>query len=202
MPVYDSTRKASLTSTTDDHELVKRVKLGETDAFDELVKRYYGSVYNLVAHSIPGHEEREDSLQEIFLKVYVNIPKFRFESSFSTWLFSISRNYLIDRSRKKKLLQVSTEDEDSGRTIMDSLSDQSSNPEKRMMESNADRTLRDALTQLDDDHKHVLILREIEGFSYMELAQILKINIGTVKSRLARAREELKSVLSKAYEGE
>lgn len=185
--------------SADDHLLVKRVQAGNRDAFDELVKRYYGAVYNLAAHSIPGSEEREDVIQEIFLKVYRSIKGFRFQASFSTWLYSIARNMLIDNSRKKRPLQVSIEKEEGGIKIKDILTDQRDDPETRLMENSADISLRKALMDLDESHKQILILREMEGLSYMELSKALGINIGTVKSRLSRARDELRIILTEKF---
>ena len=183
----------------DDHLLVKQVQAGSRDAFDELVKRYYGAVYNLTAHSVRQTDEREDLIQDIFLKVYRNINGFRFQASFSTWLYSIARNMLIDFSRKRQLKTVSIEKEEGGMKIIDTLADKKDDPEKRIMEREADITLRKALAELDEDHRQILILREMEGLSYIELSKSLKINIGTVKSRLARAREELRVKLAEIH---
>ena len=201
MTTEDRTRRISGTPTTDDHLLIRQIHKGNPDAFDSLVKRYYGSVYNMIAHSVRTHEEREDLIQEIFIKVYRSIGKFRFQASFSTWLFRITRNMLIDRSRKKSLIQVSTETEEGVSTIGERLEDTRANPEGRFMESDADSALRSALVKLDEDHKQILILREMEGLSYKEITEVLGINIGTVKSRLARAREELKIQLMESYSG-
>jgi RNA polymerase sigma-70 factor (ECF subfamily) len=175
----------------------RTIKKGDQDAFNDLLKRYYSAVYNLVAHSVRSHEEREDLIQEVFIKVYRNLGKFRFEASFSTWLYRITRNMLIDRSRKKAIHPVSMESEEGGITIGDRVQDHRMNPEGFILESDSDITLRDALMKLDENHRHILILREMEGLSYRELAKVLEINTGTVKSRLARAREELKNHLMK-----
>jgi RNA polymerase sigma-70 factor (ECF subfamily) len=193
----DLTRNVSPRTINDDHLLVKRVQKGDQDAFNDLLKRYYSAVYNLVAHSVRSHEEREDLIQEVFIKVYRNLGKFRFEASFSTWLYRITRNMLIDRSRKKAIHPVSMESEEGGITIGDRVQDHRMNPEGFILESDSDITLRDALMKLDENHRHILILREMEGLSYRELAKVLEINTGTVKSRLARAREELKNHLMK-----
>ncbi len=201
MTAEERTRRISSTPSTDDHLLVRQIQKGNRDAFDALVKRYYGSVYNMVAHSVRTHEEREDLIQDIFIKVYRNIGKFRFQASFSTWLFRITRNMLIDRSRKKNLIQVSMESEEGTSTIGEKIEDKRANPEGKFMESDADSALRKALVKLDDDHKQILILREMEGLSYRELTEVLGINMGTVKSRLARAREELKIILMETYSG-
>jgi RNA polymerase sigma-70 factor (ECF subfamily) len=201
MTAEERTRRTSSTPSTDDHLLVRQIQKGSQSAFDELVKRYYGSAYNMVAHSVRTHEEREDLIQEIFIKVYKNINKFRFQASFSTWLFRITRNMLIDRSRKKSLIQVSMESEEGVATIGERIEDNRANPEAQSMESDADSALRNALMKLDDDHKQILILREMEGLSYRELTEVLGINMGTVKSRLARAREELKIKLMEIYSG-
>jgi len=192
-------KEPAITPSADDHILVKRVQAGNREAFDELVKRYYGAVYNLAAHSIQNGEEREDVIQEIFLKAYRSISGFRFQAAFSTWLYSIAKNMLIDISRKKHPLQVSIEKEAGGIRIGDTLSDSRDDPEKRLMENNAEISLRKALMNLEENHKQILILREMEGLSYMELSKALGINIGTVKSRLARAREELRIILSEKY---
>ena len=201
MTAEERTRKTSSTHSTDDHLLVRQIQKGSQSAFDELVKRYYSSAYNMVAHSVRTHEEREDLIQEIFIKVYNNINKFRCQASFSTWLFRITRNMLIDRSRKKSIIQVSMESEEGTATIGERIEDKRANPEGKFMESDADSALRDALMKLDDDHKQILILREMEGLSYRELTEVLGIKIGTVKSRLARAREELKIKLMEIYSG-
>lgn len=196
MPVNDRTSKESTFSTADDHQLVRKVQTGDKRAFDELVKRHYKAVYNLVYHSVYSHEEREDLIQDIFIKVYRNIDKFKFKAAFSTWLFSITRNALIDRARKREIQQVPLETQNDNVDLKDKVVDPAANPEMAFMESDAESTLRKALMELDDDHKQILILREMEGLSYKELAITLGINMGTVKSRIARAREQLKQILS------
>jgi len=201
MTAYDRTKSASSIPSTDDDLLIRQIQQGNRDAFDELVKRYYGSVYNMVAYSVRTHQEREDLIQEIFIKVYTNIGKFRFQASFTTWMFRITRNILIDRSRKKRLTQVSTETEEGTSTVGERLEDIRANPDKRLMDSDAEISLRNALVNLDEDHKQILILREMEGLSYKELTKTLGINMGTVKYRLARAREELKIKLMEMYSG-
>jgi len=193
------TRETSSALSPDEHLIVKRVQSGDRNAFDELVKRYYGAIHNVVAHSIKDAQEREDLIQEIFFKAYRNIGGFRFEASFSTWLYSIARNMLIDKARKREPFQVSMEKEEGGVKIGDSVEDKRDDPEKWILERDADKSLRMALMSLDENHKQILILREMEGLSYIELSKVLKINIGTVKSRLARAREELRIKLTEKY---
>ncbi len=191
--------------TDDDAALVERCTRGDKNAFDTLVEKYYKKIYNLAYRFVGDPEEANDLAQEIFAAAYQNLTKFRGDAKFSTWLFQIATNrgknrfkYLKRRGFFGNRGQAETDEErDSGQRA---IPDNSTNPEDLLAGKQIQKIVQDAINELDADHKEIVILRDIEGFSYEEIAQILHLPEGTTKSRLHRARmvvkEKLKKVLS------
>ncbi len=172
--------------------LVKRAKKGDVVAFSELVKRYERYVINLVYRTLGRSEDAEDIAQEAFVKAFLNIKKFKEESKFSTWLSRIVVNLCMDKVREKGNREENLE-EGVWLTIP-----QSSyySPEETLERMEIQERVRDALINLPKDLRIVFVLREFEGLSYQEISEMLNIPIGTVESRLYRARMKLKSLLS------
>lgn len=172
--------------------LVKRAKKGDVLAFSELVKRYERYVINLVYRTLGRSEDAEDIAQEAFVKAFLNIKKFKEESKFSTWLSRIVVNLCMDKTREKSNREENLE-EGVWLTIP-----QSSyyGPEETLERMEIQERIRDAVTSLPEDLRMVFVLREFEGLSYQEISEMLDIPIGTVESRLYRARMKLKSLLS------
>ncbi|MGC9028557.1 MAG: RNA polymerase sigma factor [Desulfomonilaceae bacterium] len=189
----------------DDASLVIKAKRGNREAFDVLLEKYYKKVYNLAYRYVGEQEEASDLTQEIFTAVFQNLRKFRGDSKFSTWLFQIATNrgknrfkYLKRRGYFANKGQTeNNEDRDEQQRIVP---DYSTNPETLLAGKQVQRLVQKAIDELDPDHKEIVILRDIEGFSYEEIAQLLNLPEGTTKSRLHRARmvvkEKLKRVLS------
>jgi RNA polymerase sigma-70 factor (ECF subfamily) len=179
-----------------DNRLVSRTLAGDDEAFEELVRLYYDRLRALVFHHLHREDELDDALQDIFLKAYKALPRFRKRSNFYTWLFRIASNYCIDRLRKRRLELVSldgTEGRDAIEARLPLLPD---SPEESYTRTQRVELVRKALGQLDPIYQNILVLRELEGLSYEEITESLGIGMGTVKSRLARARAELKNVLT------
>jgi len=184
----------------DDRELIISHKAGDETAFPELVQRYEARVYNHCVRMINDREESADLTQEVFLKVFRNIGNYEHTYSFYTWLYRITVNCCIDYIRKRKRqaqsisLSFNTSDEsDSGKE--QDIPDVTFTPERFIRDKETSRILKKAIGQLSEKMRAIILLKEIEGFSYEEIADILNCSRGTVKSRLFRARERLRELL-------
>lgn len=188
-----------------DGEVVKRSIEGDPQAFNVLVEKYYRKIYNLAYRFVGDSEEANDLAQEIFTAAFQNLGKFRGDAKFSTWLFQIATNrgknkfkYLKRRGYFVNRGQSDADDE--REYLQKAVPDYSTNPEDLLAGKQIQKVVQDAINELDPDHKEIVILRDIEGFSYEEIARILNLPEGTTKSRLHRARmvvkEKLKKVLS------
>jgi RNA polymerase sigma-70 factor, ECF subfamily len=191
--------------TDDDRELVRESVRGNRDAFNALVEKYQKKIYNLAYRFVGDTEEANDLAQEIFTAAYQNLKKFRGDAKFSTWLFQIATNRGKNRFKYLKRRgyfanRGSSESDDDRDSNQKAVPDITTNPETLLASKQIQKIVQDAINDLDPDHKEIVILRDIEGFSYDEIAQILNLPEGTTKSRLHRARmvvkEKLKKVLS------
>ncbi len=188
-----------------DDQLVKECVQGSRKAFDRLVEKYHKRIYNLAYRFVNDPEEASDLAQEIFTAAFQNIKRFRGDAKFSTWLFQIASNRGKNRfkylKRRGLLGSRSHSDGDDDRESGDnSVVDPSANPEELLAGAQIQKIVQDAIDDLEPDHREIVILRDIEGFSYEEIAQMLNLPEGTTKSRLHRARmivkDKLKKVLS------
>ena len=173
----------------DDAQLISDTLAGNTDAFGMLVLKYQGRLFNTFLHVTRSREEAEDVLQEAFVQAFVKLDSFQGNSAFYTWLYRIAFNISISRKRKKKPeASVDHQREVAGTEPMDLV----------LREERANQ-LHQAMTALHDEHRAVLTLREMEGFCYDTIGEILDLPAGTVRSRLHRARmqlhEQLKAIL-------
>lgn len=189
----------------DDRQLVEECVKGAREAFDVLVEKYYKRIYNLAYRFVGDTEEASDLTQEIFSAAYQNLKKFRGDAKFSTWLFQIATNRGKNRFKYLKrrgyfASRRPVEGDDQKHDFQNTVPDQSTNPEKLLASKQMQKIVQDAIDDLEPDHKEIVILRDIEGFSYEEIARMLGLPEGTTKSRLHRARmvvkEKLKKVLS------
>jgi len=196
---------AAVPGNDQDSEWVERCVRGDRDAFNELVEKYYRKIYNLAYRFVGDSEEANDLAQEIFTAAYQNLRKFRGDSKFSTWLFQIASNRGKNKFKYLKrrgyfLSKAQTEEDEERDYPQRPIPDNSTNPEDILASKQVQKIVQDAINELDPDHKEIVILRDIEGFSYEEIARILNLPEGTTKSRLHRARmvvkEKLKKVLS------
>lgn len=185
---------------TGDALLVDRAKNGDASAFGALVEKYSSFVYRTVFYDIKNREDAEDLSQDVFIKAYGALNGFRYDSEFSTWLFRICKNTVYDYLRKygkNKTVSLSdmTYDEDGEKEAEIPDASGAFEPEKQVISNETSRAVQEAIRQLAQEHRDVIVLREIEGYSYAEIADILSLEEGTVKSRLSRARGALKKLL-------
>lgn len=174
-----------------DAELVKRVQAGDTAAFDILVQKYQHKVVNLVGRFVSDQAECYDITQDAFIKAYRAIGNFRGDSQFYTWLYRIAsntaKNYLASRARKSPAYSVDVEDAEhfEGESGLKEYA----TPENMLLTEEIKQTIFRAIEALPDDLKSAITLREIEGLSYEEIAEVMDCPIGTVRSRIFRARD-------------
>ncbi len=176
--------------------LVSRAKKGEMDAFEALVSAYERRVYVLALRSSGSEEDAKDIAQEVFLRIYRSIGNFRGESGFSTWVYRITMNICVDHARRGSAAPqtVSLVDEDAREAPLPD-PDAMHQPELAAENTALREELHAALGELTDDHRRILLLRDVSGLHYDEIARVLKLSEGTVKSRLARARRNLREIL-------
>ncbi len=174
-----------------DAELVKRVQAGDTVAFDLLVQKYQHKVINLVGRFVSDQAECQDIAQDAFIKAYRAIDSFRGDSQFYTWLYRIAantaKNYLASRARKSPAYAVDVEDAEHFEG--ESRLKEYANPENLLLAEEIEATVFRAIERLPDDLKSAITLREIDGLSYEEIAEVMNCPIGTVRSRIFRARD-------------
>ncbi len=181
-----------------DAELVQAILEGDPSAYRGLVERYQGRVYALICGMVRDKEEARDLTQDTFIKAYKNLSRFRLESSFYTWLYRIGMNVAIDHIRKMKKRQHEAFDEGIAARDADgsiAAAHDRGNPDKALGRRQLNEQIFDALDKLSPDHRQVVLLREIEGLSYKEIAETMDIAEGTVMSRLFYARRKLRDVL-------
>jgi len=180
-----------------DRELVEKAKQGDCDAFEQLVLDNQNKVFSLALRLVGDREEAADLAQEAFVKAWQGLPAFRGGSFFSTWLYRLTTNVCIDYLRKKKRREavepsVSLDDPDSG-WAEPFLWEQ--DPQRLLEQSERGRALAQGLDRLPDWQREILVLRELSGLSYQEIGEKLDLDLGTVKSRIARARMNLRKIL-------
>lgn len=181
----------------DDKHIVAQARRGDLSAFEELVTRYEKRVYAIALRSSGSPEDAADITQEVFLKAWRSMESFRGDSGFSTWLFRITMNMCVDHARRRQT-QPKTQplvqgEEDDERPIPDT----APTPEEHLENSELGRELAAALDEVSDEHRRIVLLRDVSGMSYTEIAEVLEISEGTVKSRLSRARIALRKILLK-----
>lgn len=173
--------------------IVQGVRAGDANAFETLVTAYEKIVYNLALRMVGNPQDAEDMTQEAFLKAYNSLDSFRGDSKFSVWLYRIVSNVCLDHLRKKNrrsTVSLSVED-DEGEEIQLDIPDTALSPEAMLEQKLTREAVRRGLQSLDEDARQILLLREIQGMSYEEIAQALSLESGTVKSRIFRARKKL-----------
>ena len=192
---------------TDDLTLVKRVRDGDQRAFKLLVERYQRKVYAVALGMLKDKEEAMDVSQEAFVKVYKYLDHFKGDSSFYTWLYRITVNICIDVMRRKGASGGETEEFDEN--VANDLSEArigalgsrlGTNPQKSALRRELAEKIQEALATVPEKHRAILLLREIEGMSYEDLARTLEIPKGTVMSRLFHARAKVQKILSEYLE--
>jgi RNA polymerase sigma-70 factor (ECF subfamily) len=186
----------------DDRETVRRVQAGETEAFEVLVEKYKRKAFRLAYQVLRDQEDALDVAQEAFVKAFRALPKFKGDSAFYTWLFRITMNLALDRRRQRaaRARSMGAEDvppEEWERTAV------STDPDPEDVATGVERRarIREALDSLSENHRAIIILSDIEGLQYREIAEVLGIPMGTVMSRLHHARKRLRDVLGAGFAG-
>ncbi|MDR3915234.1 MAG: sigma-70 family RNA polymerase sigma factor [Oscillospiraceae bacterium] len=177
-----------------ERELIARLQKRDEAAFEELIRQYEKKVYTLCFRMCGNSEDAEEAAQDAFLALWRGIDRFRQESSLSTWIYRLATNACIDtlRRRKKQSGSVSLDDEE---LFVDAV-DTSPQPQETVEHRETQKLLQEGLSALPEEYRKVLILREIEGLSYTEIAESASIELGTVKSRISRGRSLLRNFLS------
>ena len=179
--------------------LINRCMNGDIEAFEELISDYEKRVFNIAFRMIGNYNDAEDISQEIFIKVFKSIKNFKGNSSFYTWLYRIVVNECYDIAKKKKKILafsidtpiVTGEDE-----IQRDIKDRGKLPEEEYENKELRKEIQKALNMVSNEHRTMIVLRDVQGFSYDEISEMLKCPPGTVKSRINRARKALKELLS------
>ena len=184
-----------------DQDLIQSSQNGDTRAFEILVTRHRGKVYAMVQNMIKNEADAWDLSQEVFLKVWKALPKFEARAKFSTWLYRITHNVVYDWLRKRKI--------DSAGELDDGILNQSdiaagsrtspsmtARPDQALANSELGGRINAALATLNAEHRETILLREVQGFDYKEIAKVMDCSLGTVMSRLYYARKKLQSLLS------
>lgn len=189
------------TEIEDDVSLIQRFRDGQEEAFDELVRKHQQRVFNIAFQILRNYEDANEVAQDTFVKVYQHVAEFRGESAFTTWLYQIvtnlSRNRVRYNQRRHKDDSVSIDanrDDEDGQPLIQ-VADPSQTPDKETAVNEETMLIDAAMKKISESHREVLVLRVTQGLSYEEIATVLECSLGTVKSRIARAREELQKAL-------
>ncbi len=177
--------------------LIEKIKKGDIRSFETLISKYQLYAYNIAYRLMNNEEDAKDVTQESLIKIYKSIKDFNNKSNFSTWLYRIVINSCHDELRKRKQNTISLHQQNQ----MDSseyqihISDNSLNPEKILEKKERERIVQESINELPLPNKTIIILRDIQGFSYDEITQIINEPLGTIKSRISRSRNMLKQIL-------
>jgi RNA polymerase sigma-70 factor (ECF subfamily) len=204
IPDADETRPAHLPDDAElegppDDELVLKAQRGDVHAFDQLVERYHGKIYGLTYNMTSNREDAEDLTQDVFVKAYEALPRFRGKSSFYTWIYRIAVNKTINyrkkRNRNRALSLDSFDQEIKTDDVYHDLTTKGS-PLRSISLSELQIKLNEALQNLSEKHRTVVVLHDMQGIPHEEIAQMVGASVGTVRSRLFYARRQMQSELS------
>jgi len=181
--------------------LIRQAQAGDLTAFEELVTIYQGKIATLSYYLTGNHTDAQDLAQEVFVRAYTNLKSFRQDAELGTWLHRIAINLWSNMQRRQKFTNlvslddpVQTESGDLARTVAST--DQDGDPAGALEGKELQSTVQQALRSLPEEYRTVLVLREVEGYSYEEIAKIAGCSLGTVKSRLSRARQALREKMT------
>jgi RNA polymerase sigma-70 factor (ECF subfamily) len=190
------------TEGADTDALVRRAQAGDREAFTALVQAYSGPMYNLAFRMVGNADDAADLAQEIFVKLYRSIGRFRGNARFSTWLYALAANTCrsglrkLRRRREREVLPLGNSDGEESRPL--DTADPAARPDRQAQRRETRRAVETAIAGLPDEFREVITLRDLQGLAYEEIAQAVDCSIGTVKSRLARARMKVRETLVKA----
>jgi RNA polymerase sigma-70 factor (ECF subfamily) len=185
-----------------EQDLVRRAQAGEEAAFEELIRHHQQRVFGLVHGILRRRDDVEDVVQQVFLKVFISLKRFDQRSAFSTWLYKISVNECWDYLRKRKVRPLTYEADLSEDQVsrLDGVASAENPPEDPGQLAEARDLLKRMLDKLPEEDRQLLMLKEVEGFSVQELAEMLNLNVNTVKVRLFRSRARLTDVYKRRLE--
>jgi len=213
-PIYrglikeNNLRSGTANINIDEAVLIEQCRRGDFTAMERLIIKYQNRIYNVILKMCPNPDDAEELTQETFVKILEGIENFNGRSSFYTWAFRIAVNLTINhRKRGQKLVTRSIDAEDSeyneqARTQLKEFLRDDGSPEPSAVAQNKElcRIIVDSLSKLDDTQRAVIVLRDIEDMSYAQIADVLDIELGTVKSRLSRARGSLREILEANFQ--
>ncbi|MDP4094416.1 MAG: sigma-70 family RNA polymerase sigma factor [Bacillota bacterium] len=182
-----------------DKSLLDKAKKGDVQAFEDLIEGYQKRVFNITLRMIGNYDDASELTQEVFIRVFRSLNSFKEEAQFSTWVYKIATNICLDelRKQKKRKAVISLDEEirtDDGE-IKRQIEDEKPTPDIIAEKNEMKNIVNKAIQSLSEEYRFVIIMRDIQGFSYEEIAKIIKCPEGTVKSRINRARKALKEAL-------
>ena len=198
------TKAANTKSKAEDERLIIRIKKGDYTAFEKLVQKYESRIYHHCLKFLNNKEDAEDILQDTFLQVYKSLETFRGDSAFFTWLLKIATNNCLMRLRKRKKVDLVSIDKPmilNGSELQREVVDWSQNPSLLCGVDEIRHLLNEAIAKLPEDKRVVLVLKDVEGFSNIEISEMLGMTVAAVKSRLHRARIFMREYLSEHLDG-
>jgi len=198
MPEHKQLAVAAPALPVPDDELVKRVQAGNSEAFEELVRRYEHKVYNITYRLMGNEQDASEALQDAFLRAYRFIGKFQFKSSFFTWLYRIATNVSLSKLRKREKVDIVSIDQpvNEAGDLSFEIPDVKYGPEKLMKQRELRAALQKAVDELAADYRSVVVLRDLEGLNNEEVSKVLDLSVAAVKSRLHRGRLVLREKLA------
>ena len=180
----------------DEKILISKAKEGDNKAFEEIISLYEKRVFSTIYYMVKNENEVEDIAQEVFIKIYRNLKNFKEESSLYIWIYRITINVCIDELKKKKnVVYIDEKLETADGEMEIQLEDTAKGPEHLAEDEELKQKITNCIRKLPIDQRTMIVLRDIKGFTYMEIAEMTKINLGTVKSKINRARTALKQIL-------
>ncbi len=189
----------------DELKLIKKAQKGDVASFEKIIEVYQPIIYNISYRFAGNVDDAADMAQEVFLKMFKNINTFQFKSKFSTWIYRVATNTCLDivKRENRRVSAYSIDDgfeDDEGNITVGEIADSGSTPDEVVERYEVRDVINSAISQLSDDYKTVIILRDIRGLPYDEIAEILDCSVGTVKSRISRGRKNLREILLKNKE--
>lgn len=199
-PAESSQSKERENSANEDAEWVKKAQQGDTRAFDRLVTKHRGKIYAMILNMVKNDADAWDLSQEAFIKAWKALPKFEARARFSTWLFRISHNVVYDWLRKRRIESEGELDDeifDAGRIDPGAVTtpQHDKRPDEALEQNELQQQIKEAIGKLSEEHREVILLREVQGLDYKEIAEITENSLGTVMSRLHYARKKLQTYL-------
>lgn len=182
--------------------LIKKAQKGDSDAFEILIEKYFKSIYNIAYRMANNQDDASDMTQEIMIKLFKNLGSFKGNSKFSTWVYRVASNTCLDELKKLNRhnhTSLNAEYDTGDGEVVFEAEDTSPTPDKVAEQRELKQIVASAIAKLNPDHRAVVVLRDIRGLSYEEIARVLNCSEGTVKSRLNRARTSLKEIIKKDF---